>query len=239
LWRGGWVPASWIGSRRRPSPQHWPKLSDLSIPLPALHAILDVEAAATAGWDISDLAKAFLDGGAPLIQLRTKHLPSAPFLALCDTLVRAAEPYRASIIVNDRVDLALMSGAAGVHVGQEDLAPAAARELLGAAAIVGYSSHTVSQIEAASIEPVTYIAVGPVFGTHTKATGYEAVGLDLVAEAARLSRGLPVVAIGGITLETAPVVIAAGASGVAVISDLLVGGDPKARVAAYRRVLAL
>lgn len=202
-----------------------------------LHAILDVEAAATAGWDASDLAKAFLDGWAPLIQIRAKQLPSAPFLALCNTLVRAAEPYRAGIIVNDRIDLALMSGAAGVHVGQEDLAPAAARQLLGPGAIVGHSTHTSAQIEAAAREPVTYIAIGPVFGTRTKATGYEAVGLEMVAEAARRSPGLPVVAIGGITLETAASVIAAGASGVAVISDLMVGSDPKARVAAYCRVL--
>lgn len=191
---------------------------------------------ATAGWDISDLARAFLDGGAPLIQLRAKHLPSAAFLALCDTLVRAAEPYGASIIVNDRADLALMSGAAGAHVGQDDLAPLAARQLLGPSAIVGYSTHTSEQIEAAALEPVTYIAIGPVFGTHTKATGYEPVGLARVAEAARLSRGLPVVAIGGITLETALDVIAAGASGVAVISDLLVGGDPAGRTAAYQRM---
>jgi thiamine-phosphate diphosphorylase len=84
---------------------------------------------------------------------------------------------------------------------------------------------------------VTYIAVGPVFGTRTKATGYEPVGLQLVAEAQRLSRDLPVVAIGGITLERAPEVIAAGASGVAVIADLLVGGDPRARVEAYCRAL--
>jgi len=131
----------------------------------------------------------------------------------------------------------MMSGAAGVHVGQDDLAPSAARRLLGPAAIVGYSTHTSAQIEAASIEPVTYVAVGPVFGTHTKATGYEPVGLELVAEAARLSRGLPVVAIGGITLDTAVEVLAAGASGVAVIGDLFVGGDPKARVTAYCRAL--
>lgn len=204
-----------------------------------LHAILDVETVTTAGWDIASLANVFLDGGAPLIQLRAKHLPSAAFLALCDTLVRAAEPYRASIIVNDRADLALMSGAAGVHLGQDDLAPSAARQLLGPGAIVGYSTHTAAQVETAAAEPVTYIAVGPVYGTRTKATGYEPVGLGLVAEAARRSRGLPVVAIGGITLDTAPEVLAAGASAVAVISDLLAGGDPKGRVAAYRRVLAL
>ncbi|MBI2827711.1 MAG: thiamine phosphate synthase [Acidobacteria bacterium] len=132
-----------------------------------------------------------------------------------------------------------MSGASGVHVGQDDMAPSAARQLLGPGTIIGCSTHTRAQIEAASIEPVTYLAVGPVFGTHTKATGYEPVGLDLVAEAVRLSRGLPVVAIGGITLDTAPEILAAGASGVAVISDLFTGGDPKKRVTAYRRILAL
>lgn len=141
--------------------------------------------------------------------------------------------------MNDRVDLALMCGGAGVHVGQDDVSPSAARQLLGPGAIVGYSTHTSAQIEAAATEPVTYLAIGPVFGTRTKATGYEAVGLHLVTEAARLSRGLPVVAIGGITLETAADVIAAGASGVAVIGDLLAGGDPRARVAAYCRALAL
>ena len=131
-----------------------------------------------------------------------------------------------------------MSGAAGVHVGQDDLAPAAARRLLGPGASVGYSTHTVAQVEAAALEPLTYIAIGPVFGTLTKATGYEAVGLSVVSEAARVSRGLPVVAIGGITLETAPAVIAAGASSIAVISDLLATGDPAARVRAFLDALA-
>lgn len=185
------------------------------------------------------LAAAFLDGGARVIQLRAKRFPSGPFLAHADDLVRTAAPYGASIIVNDRVDLALLAGAAGAHVGQEDLAPAAARRLLGPDATIGYSTHTAAQIEAAAGEPVSYIAVGPVFGTETKATGYDAVGLALVAEATRRSRGRPVVAIGGITLERAPEVIAAGASSVAVITDLLAGGDPRARVAAYLHALGL
>jgi len=183
------------------------------------------------------LATAFLDGGALLIQVRAKRLPSGSFLALCDAVVRAAESYRAAVIVNDRADLALMSGAAGVHVGQEDLAPGDVRKLLGPTAIVGYSTHTREQLEAASSEPVSYLAIGPVFGTQTKATGYEPIGLTMVAEAARLSRGLPVVAIGGITVDNASAVIAAGASGVAVIGDLLAGGDPKARVERYCRAL--
>ncbi len=131
-----------------------------------------------------------------------------------------------------------MSGAAGVHIGQDDLAPLAVRQILGPGAIVGYSTHTTAQIEAASTEPVTYIAIGPVFGTTTKATGYEPVGLDLVSGAVRVSRGLPVVAIGGITLETAPAVIEAGASSIAVIADLLVTGDPARRVRAFLDALA-
>jgi thiamine-phosphate pyrophosphorylase len=171
--------------------------------------------------------------------LRAKRLPSAAFLDHAERLVRAAERYQASVIINDRVDVALLAGAAGAHVGQEDLSPAAARRLLGTDAIVGYSTHTVPQIETAVREPVTYIAIGPVFGTATKETGYGPVGLEHVAQAARLAGALPVVAIGGITLQTAPQVIAAGASSVAVIGDLLTGGDPEARVAAFCRVLSL
>jgi thiamine-phosphate pyrophosphorylase len=105
--------------------------------------------------------------------------------------------------------------------------------------VIGYSTHTVPQIEAAVREPVTYIAIGPVFGTVTKDTGYEPVGLERVAHAARIAGALPVVAIGGITLQSAPQVIEAGASGVAVIGDLVAGGDPEARVAAFCRVLSL
>ena len=171
------------------------------------------------------------------MSFRAKQLRSAAFLVLCEDLVRAAEAFRADVIVNDRVDVARLGGAAGVHVGQEDVPPGAARAQLGPAAIVGLSTHTIEQAEAAAREPVTYIAVGPVFETRTKATGYEAVGLALVRSAAAAAGGLPVVAIGGITLERAPSVIEAGAAAVAVIGDLLVDGRPAERVAAYRRAL--
>jgi thiamine-phosphate pyrophosphorylase len=130
-----------------------------------------------------------------------------------------------------------MSGAAGVHVGQEDLPPAQARAILGVEAIVGYSTHTLEQVEAALREPVSYVAVGPVFSTASKATGYSEVGPDLVRRAARAAGGRPIVAIGGITLATAPSLIEAGATSVAVIGDL-VTGDPAARVAAYIARLA-
>jgi thiamine-phosphate pyrophosphorylase len=130
-----------------------------------------------------------------------------------------------------------MSGAAGAHVGQEDIPPAAARRILGPRAVIGHSTHTTVQIEAAARELISYLAIGPVFGTRTKNTGYESVGLEMVSQAARLARGLPVVAIGGITLETARSVIAAGAAGVAVIGDLLASGAPQARVTAYQQAL--
>ena len=202
-----------------------------------LQAIVDVETAGRAGWEPLALAQAFLDGGARFLQIRAKHLPSGAFLLLCDAIVRAAEGCQGAVIVNDRVDLAQLSGAAGAHVGQDDLTPAAARAQLGPEAVVGYSTHSVGQIEGALREPVTYVAVGPIFGTSTKDTGYDAVGLALVAAAARQAGSRPIVAIGGITLETAPAVIAAGASCVAVISDLLAGGDPGARVRKYLEAL--
>jgi thiamine-phosphate pyrophosphorylase len=171
--------------------------------------------------------------------LRAKHLASAAFLEHAESLVHAAGLYGASIIVNDRVDVALLAGAAGAHVGQEDLPPAAARRLLGPNAVIGYSTHTPVQIEAAVREPVTYIAIGPVFGTATKDTGCEPVGLERVTEAARIAAGRPVVAIGGITLGNAPSVIEAGASAIAIISDLLATGSPAVRVSEYLRILPL
>jgi thiamine-phosphate pyrophosphorylase len=205
--------------------------------LPPLHAIVDVDVARHAGWSPLDLACAYLDGGARLLQLRAKQLASGPLLNLCDGIVQAAARYTASIIVNDRADLAVLANASGVHVGQDDLTPADVRQLLGPAAIVGFSTHTLAQIEAAIRESISYLAVGPVFGTKTKDTGYSAVGLALVSTAARLAGSIPVVAIGGITLETASSVLEAGATSVAVIGDLLTQGNPQTRVAAYLQQL--
>jgi thiamine-phosphate pyrophosphorylase len=202
-------------------------------PFHPLQAIVDVDVSAAAGWRPVELAREYLEGGARFLQIRAKRLESGPFLEVCDAIVRLGEAYGATTIVNDRVDLALISGAAGVHVGQDDLRPPAARQLLGAAAIVGLSTHTPKQMEAAIRESISYLAVGPVFPTETKTTGYDPVGIQLVANAVRLVAGLPVVAIGGITLDRAPAVLAAGASAVAVIGDLLATGNPRARVSAY------
>jgi thiamine-phosphate pyrophosphorylase len=203
-----------------------------------LHAILDVDAAERAGWAPLDLARAFFAAGAPLVQIRAKRLPASPLLDLSDRVVQMAGAGRRPVIVNDRADIARMSQAAGVHVGQDDLPPRDARAIVGPDAIVGYSTHTIDQVRAACAEPISYIAVGPVFGTGTKDTGYQAVGLDLVSAAAKAAGRIPIVAIGGIKLENARSVLDAGAAAVAVISDLLTHGDPQGRIAAYVQALA-
>jgi thiamine-phosphate pyrophosphorylase len=138
------------------------------------------------------------------------------------------------VIVNDRADIARMARAAGVHVGQDDLPPDAVRDVLGGG-VIGLSTHDPQQVDEALRTAADYVAVGPVFGTATKDTGYSARGLELVGRAA--GRGKPVVAIGGITLARAPEVIGAGAGSVAVITDLLSGGDPESRVREYIRAL--
>jgi thiamine-phosphate pyrophosphorylase len=206
-----------------------------------LCAIVDVEAAARAGWRPLDLARAFLDGGARFLQLRAKTMSGAEFLDTAAALVALAHRHGAHVVVNDRADIARLAGADGVHVGQDDLPAAAVRALAGEDAIVGLSTHTVEQVDRAVSEPVSYVAIGPVFGTTTKVTAHERVGLEMVRDAAGRTgaRGLPLVAIGGITLANAPSVIQAGAASIAVISDLLADGDPERRVREFLgRVMA-
>ena len=146
------------------------------------------------------------------------------------------------VIVNDRADIAKLCAADGVHVGQDDLDPSSARGILGSGAVIGISTHSPDQVRAAIQLPVDYIAVGPIFGTPTKETGYQAVGTRLVRDTTEILRdagsALPIVAIGGITLERAPDVMIAGATTVAVISDLLSTGQPEARVRDYLRALS-
>lgn len=196
---------------------------------PRLNAIVDVETAVRASWRPIDLAQAFLDGGARFLQLRAKVTPGAEFLEMAASIAERAHAAGALLIVNDRADIARLAGADGVHVGQEDLSPREVRSIVGDAAVVGLSTHTFEQLDAALDEPVNYAAVGPVFGTTTKASAADVIGLTMVCEAARRARarGIPLVAIGGITLERAVSVIEAGATTVAVISDLLATGDPE------------
>jgi thiamine-phosphate pyrophosphorylase len=219
--------------------------------LPRLYPILDVDLCRERRLEPLAVLAAFLAGGATFLQLRDKSPSTAGRLALADAVVAQAHAAGARVIINDRVDVARLSGADGVHVGQEDLAVDDARRILGPDAIVGLSTHDERQIEAAARTTATYVAVGPIYGTATKETGYSARGLDLVRLAVLTLRqssvgrrsgrgaparqaGRPVVAIGGITLERAPEVLAAGAASVAVISDLL-REDPEERVRHFLR----
>ena len=201
--------------------------------LPPLYAIVDAGLAARHGWTVPDLAAAFLDGGARLLQLRAPGAASGALEGWCDAVVARAADYGAAVVVNDRADVARLCGAAGVHLGQTDLPVDAARKVVGESALVGLSTHTDEQLGDALRRPVSYAAVGPVFATATKDTGWRPLGLPRVRRAAALADAVPLVAIGGVTLERAPDVLAAGAASVAVIGDLLAGGAPAARVRAY------
>ena len=198
-----------------------------------------MEVCTRAGQTPLDVVQAFLSAGVRLIQLRAKRWESGAFLDLAHAVVADATVAGAVVVVNDRADVAAIAGAHGLHVGQDDLSPADARKIVGPASWLGLSTHSEPQWTAALDAPISYVAIGPVFATGTKATGYQAVGLETVSlvSAVAGTRKLPVVAIGGITLESAPAVIAAGASSVAVISDLM-AGSPEARARAFLQALS-
>jgi thiamine-phosphate pyrophosphorylase len=196
--------------------------------LPRLYAIVDVDVAVSRGFDARALAAAYVSGGARLLQLRAKSTGPGALVELARAIVADAHQHGALVVINDRPDVARLAGADGVHVGQDDLPPDAVRRVWDAP-ILGLSTHSREQFAAAMRTTATYIAVGPVFGTATKDTGYTAIGPEFVRWAAAIA-DRPIVAIGGITLDNAAQVIAAGAASVAVISDLIASGEPAARV---------
>ena len=196
--------------------------------IPRLYAITD----ASAGLSHVEQVERFARGGAGWVQVRDKHAGARALYEIVVAALAVARPLGVKLIVNDRVDVALAADADGAHVGQEDVPADAAREILGPGRIVGVSTHSTEQARAASRLDVDYVAIGPVFATSTKENPDPVVGLAGVA-AARAVVARPLVAIGGITLERAPSVIAAGADSVAVVSDLAAGGSIEARVSEY------
>jgi thiamine-phosphate pyrophosphorylase len=201
---------------------------------PALYAILDVDLAVRHDRTPLDLCDAWLEAGVRLIQLRAKSLSFGPMLALADQMAARTRAAGATLVINDRADVARLAGADGVHVGQGDLGVVDVRAMVGAEAIVGVSTHSEAQVRAAAGQPISYLAIGPVFETETKARPDPVVGLDGVRAAAAVGRaaGHAIVAIGGITLERAGLVLAAGADAVAVASDLT-APDPLTRAQAW------
>ncbi len=186
--------------------------------LPKLYPITD---ARLSGLSHAEQVARLSAGGATLIQLREKHLSPREFYKAAQEALAAARERKVRLIINDRVDIALALGADGVHLGQDDLPPTAAREMLGERAIIGFSTHSVEQARRAARLPIDYLAIGPIFQTSSKENPDTLVGLEGLRRVRQAINLVPLVAIGGISLETAPEVIAAGADAVAVISLLL------------------
>ena len=160
-------------------------------------------------------------GGATFVQLREKYLAPREFYRETEEALRVARSRGVRLIINDRVDIALALRADGVHLGQDDLPPEAARELLGEEAIIGFSTHSIEQARKAARLPVDYLAIGPIFETSSKENPDPVVGLDGLRRVREITGEIPLVAIGGIRLENIGEVLKAGADAVAVISLLL------------------
>ena len=197
--------------------------------LPRLYVIVD---AALLSIPAADCAKELADAGVRLMQYRAKGAAARAMLEISCELVACLKPRGATVVVNDRADVAMMAGAGGVHVGQEDLDVEQVRKLVGAECWVGVSTHNLEQFRQAAGTSADYIAVGPVFATSSKTNPDPVVGTDFVRRVRPLT-AKPIVAIGGITLERAASVIEAGADSVAVISDILRASDPGQRAWAY------
>ena len=160
------------------------------------------------------------EGGATLVQLREKFLSPLEFYREAEAAVRIARPRGMRIVINDRVDIALALKADGVHLGQEDMPPDAARRVLGPDAIIGFSIHNLKQARLAAEMPIDYIAIGPVFATSTKQASDAPVGLEGLRLARQAVGAHSLVAIGGITLENSVDVFASGANAIALIRDI-------------------
>jgi thiamine-phosphate diphosphorylase len=205
----------------------------LRINLSKLYPVTD---ARLSGLSHAEQVKHLSAGGATFVQLREKHKGAREFYREAEEALRVAHSLGVRLIINDRVDIALALSADGVHLGQDDLPPDAAREVLGEGAIIGFSTHNVEQAIAAARLPVDYIAIGPIFETSSKENPDPVVGLEGLKRVRQAVGRTPLVAIGGIGLENINEVFAAGADSIAVIKLLL--SDPSRIEARTREILA-
>jgi thiamine-phosphate pyrophosphorylase len=183
--------------------------------------------------DLCDLIAAALRGGATAVQLRDKGATARQALALGRQLRALAQAQDALLIVNDRPDLALALEADGVHLGQDDLPIAVARRILGPRAVIGVSTNLPVEARRAEDEGADYVAVGPAYPTATKAGHRSVLGPERIA-LVRAATRLPLVAIGGITVERVPSLRAVGVDGVCVIGAVLGDPDPETAARALR-----
>jgi thiamine-phosphate pyrophosphorylase len=202
--------------------------------MPRLYVILD---AGLVRGPAQEIARQLMNAGVRLLQYRAKNLPAREVLETSRQLAEAARQHGANFFVNDRPDLAYLSGAHGVHVGQDDLSVEQAQAIIGQDHWVGVSTHNPQQFQQAVATSADYVAIGPIFATTSKANPDPVVGTDMIRRLRPLT-AKPIVAIGGIRLENAAEVIEAGADSVAVISDILAAADPAARAAHFLQRLA-
>src|ERR1700680_3304645 len=206
----------------------------MNLVFPRLYAILDPSLLTTSELV---LAETLAGSGVELIQYRNKKAPSRELFEISLRLSTAMAQPGVRFIVNDRPDIALLSGAGGVHVGQEDLGVEEARAICGAERWVGVSTHTLEQVAAADRTSAEYIAFGPIFPTTTKQNPDAVVGTELLRRARQITKK-PLVAIGGINLERAAEVYGAGADSLAVVRDLICAPSPGERAREYLEVAA-
>lgn len=186
------------------------------------------------GRALLDCVREALEGGVTLVQYRAKTASSAEMYAEALQLKALCDSFSVPLIINDRLDIAMAVGAAGVHLGQDDLPCAAARKLLGEDYIIGVSAHNPAEAKAALQSGADYLGCGAVFGTATKAD-VQKLGTDGLAAICK-AKGLPVVGIGGVTADNYREVRAAGADGAAIVSGILAQPDIRATVKAIARV---
>jgi thiamine-phosphate pyrophosphorylase len=186
--------------------------------LPKLYPITDRK---LSGLSHAEQVARLSAGGATFIQLREKHLQPRDFYEEAKAALNVARACGIRLIINDRVDIALALGADGVHLGQDDLPPEAARRILGQRAIIGFSTHSLEQATEAARLPIDYLAIGPVYATSSKENPSPVIGLATLKTVRSAVGNMPLVAIGGITLESAQTTLAAGVDSIAVISSLL------------------
>lgn len=206
----------------------------MRLTLPKIYPITDRQ---LSGLSHAEQVKRLIDGGANFIQLREKHLPPIDFLRDAEAAAKVADNSGVTLIINDRVDIAMAIGARGVHLGQDDMPVAAARRLCKDRALIGFSTHTQHQMEAAVQLPIDYVAFGPIFTTRTKQDHDPTVGLDQLRAIKTTAAERPLVAIGGITFANVEAVLEAGADSVAVIAAVV--GESSQIEQNMRRMLEL
>lgn len=203
--------------------------------LPRLYAIMDSLLVPPGG--AVEVTEALLRAGVRLLQYRHKGPFSRRHWEECRRLAEMAREAGAIFIVNDRADMALLAGADGVHLGQDDLRPEAARRILGDLKLIGFSTHNQAQAREAQDLPVDYVAIGPVLPTVTKEHPDPVIGLEGVFAARRVTTK-PLVAIGGLTRQNAKQALDAGADAVAVARDLLSAPDVEERAREFLKICA-